>query len=108
METQPVPLERHPDYWLEDGSVVFQVSFRSLAKIDMLTVVTWTFKQVERVLYRIHLSILQKLSPVFRDIFSIPQITLGRAIQGSEENPILLERTKRDEFDDFLLWIYRT
>jgi hypothetical protein len=54
-------------------------------------------------LYNIHLSIIQQISPVFRDIFAIP-VSTG---EGTEANPIFLEQIKQAEFDDFLLWIYK-
>jgi hypothetical protein len=60
-------------------------------------------------MYRIHLSILKQLSPVFRDILTIPaESTCGSNTEGSESNPIVLPQVTEEEFDDFLLWIYRT
>ena len=45
---------RHPDLWMDDGSIVIQA---------------------ENSQFRIHRTTLSRHSPVFRDMFSIPQPT---------------------------------
>ncbi|EDR02117.1 uncharacterized protein LACBIDRAFT_332676 [Laccaria bicolor S238N-H82] len=58
--------------------------------------------------YCLHLSILQKLSPVFNDLLTIPHAVIAEATpQGTEENPIRLHGIKQEAFDDFLMWIYK-
>ncbi|KAJ7645240.1 hypothetical protein DFH06DRAFT_1333528 [Mycena polygramma] len=72
-------------YWLEDGSVHFQV---------------------EDVVYKVHVSHFKILSPNVASILNIPDNMAGPK-QGSEANPILLEGFTREVFEDFLAWIYR-
>lgn len=90
-------------YWIDDGSVVFQVGTQSTLCRRELTI--HNFK-AGSVLYKIHLSHLKQLSSVVRGIFEIPDNTAGPK-QGSEEKPILLEFFSPVVFEDFLSWIYR-
>ncbi|KAJ7730651.1 hypothetical protein B0H14DRAFT_2238281, partial [Mycena olivaceomarginata] len=62
---------------------------------------------VETIVYKVHGSNFQRLSPVVASILDIPDNMMGPK-QGSEENPILLEFFTVEVFEDFLKWIYRT
>ncbi|KAJ7457472.1 hypothetical protein FB451DRAFT_1509776 [Mycena latifolia] len=81
---------KHIAYWFDDGSVVIRV--------DGTTI------------YKIHLSLLNKLSDPIRQILSIPD---GKAPgdptrEGTELYPLYLPYTNTQEFNDFLLWLYRS
>ncbi|KAF8216783.1 hypothetical protein K438DRAFT_2007556 [Mycena galopus ATCC 62051] len=80
------PPKKSSNFWIYDGSIHFQV---------------------ETVVYKVHGSNFQRLSPVVASILDIPDNTIGPK-QGSEENPILLEFFTVEVFEDFLKWIYRT
>ncbi|KAJ6489499.1 hypothetical protein C8R47DRAFT_1273759 [Mycena vitilis] len=81
----PAPAKQSDKYWLEDGSVHFQV---------------------EDVVYKVHVSHFKILSPNVASILNIPDNMAGPK-QGSEANPILLEGFTCEVFEDFLAWIYR-
>ncbi|KAJ7717147.1 hypothetical protein B0H16DRAFT_1898058 [Mycena metata] len=88
----PPQFVRHNLYWFTDGSVVIRV--------DTTTI------------YRIHLSMLMRLSEVMGSILTIPESS-GKAPddptrEGTEHYPLLLPGTCVEEFDDFLQWLYRT
>ncbi|KAI0677575.1 hypothetical protein C8Q78DRAFT_1066075 [Trametes maxima] len=77
-------LQKHREYFFEDGNVVFQV---------------------EDTLYKLHRSLLEKHSPVFRELFTIPQpegSTEGR----TEDNPIVLAGIQAVNFTRFLWLLY--
>lgn len=54
--SNPVELERHPDLWFEDGSIVLRA---------------------ENTLFLVHMSQLSRHSVCFRDMFSMPQLKQG-------------------------------
>ncbi|KAI0771579.1 hypothetical protein BD413DRAFT_549708 [Trametes elegans] len=77
-------VQRHRDFFFEDGNVVLQV---------------------EDVQYKLHRSLLEKHSPVFRELFTIPQpegSTEGR----SGDNPIVLSGIEAMNFTRFLWLLY--
>ncbi|KAJ7023807.1 hypothetical protein C8F04DRAFT_1193114 [Mycena alexandri] len=83
---------RHAVYWYTDGSIV--------VRVDPTTI------------YKIHLSMLTRLSEVMGSILTIPE-SGGKAPddptrEGTEHYPLLLPGTCVEEFDDFLHWLYRT
>ncbi|KAF8217541.1 hypothetical protein K438DRAFT_1530080, partial [Mycena galopus ATCC 62051] len=60
--------------------------------------------------YKIHLSLLTKLSSIMNSILTIPD---GKALDDPTRErtwmyPLFLPGTKPEEFNDFLFWIYRT
>ncbi|KAJ7149102.1 hypothetical protein C8R46DRAFT_1044373 [Mycena filopes] len=60
-------------------------------------------------IYKIHLSMLTRLSEVMGSILSIPQ---AKALndptrEGTENYPLFLPGTSVEEFNDFLYWLYR-
>lgn len=61
--------------------------------------------QVEDVQYRLHRSLLGKHSPVFRELFTIPQPE-GSTEGCSEENPIVLSGIQAANFTRFLSLLY--
>ena len=71
-------LERHPDLWLDDGSIVLQA---------------------ETTLFRVHRTTLSTHSTVFSDMFGIPQPPDQDAIEGC--TVIQLPDTREDT--EFLL-----
>jgi len=74
--------QRHREYYLDDGNVVFLV---------------------ENILYRLHRSIIQKHSSALRDLWCMPPP--GGEIEGtSDDNPIYLHKVKAIDFTR-LLWI---
>ncbi|KAF8145502.1 hypothetical protein K438DRAFT_1991792 [Mycena galopus ATCC 62051] len=81
---------QHIAYWFDDGSIV--------VRVDNSTI------------YKIHLSLLTKLSSIMNSILTIPD---GKAPddptrEGTLMYPLFLPGTKAEEFNDFLFWIYRT
>ncbi|KAH9899913.1 hypothetical protein C8Q73DRAFT_681424 [Cubamyces lactineus] len=76
--------QRHRDYFFDDGNVVLQV---------------------ESVLYKLHRSLLEKHSPVFRELFTIPQPP-GSTEGYSEDNPIVLAGVGAMDFTRFLWLLY--
>jgi hypothetical protein len=63
--------------------------------------------QVERVLYRIHRSILSRNSPFFRNLFAIPPLPDAKEVEGtSDDNPLHLPHILVDQFDAFLSTVY--
>ncbi|KAJ6530281.1 hypothetical protein B0H19DRAFT_1082669 [Mycena capillaripes] len=80
---------QHIAYWYDDGSIVVRVD--------------------DSTIYKIHLSMLMKLSDVMRSILSIPD---NKALddptrEGTSLYPLYLPGTNAEEFNDFLLWLYR-
>ncbi|KAJ7732234.1 hypothetical protein DFH07DRAFT_686055, partial [Mycena maculata] len=65
--------------------------------------------QVERVIYHIHLTQLIRLSDVMNDIFGIPdgKLATDPLREGSELYPLYLEGVEKQEWEDFLAWVYR-
>ncbi|KAF8599780.1 hypothetical protein BDV93DRAFT_546720 [Ceratobasidium sp. AG-I] len=87
----PVQGTRDPNYYFEDGSVIFLV---------------------EGILFKIHRSLITSKSEVFRDMFQLPtqskQDTPGPSdIEGScDEKPILLTQVQARQFRHLLLFLY--
>jgi len=80
----PKPISRHPDYYLEDGNIVFLV---------------------EKILFRVHRYFFTRESKVFRDMFSMPSGT-ETIVEGlSDDKPIFLEGVKSVDFQR-LLWLF--
>ncbi|KAJ7436840.1 hypothetical protein FB451DRAFT_1570898 [Mycena latifolia] len=74
-------------YWFSDGSIVLRV---------------------EDILYKIHVSMLVKLSPDMGSILAIPDgRKTGDLIEGTEKWPLHLPGLTVQEFEDFLTWVYR-
>ncbi|KAJ7733822.1 hypothetical protein B0H14DRAFT_2243099, partial [Mycena olivaceomarginata] len=63
-----------------------------------------SFHQIEGVLYKIHVSLLTQLSPNLAEILSIPH---GPVEEGTELFPLHIAGLAVQEFEDFLLWVYR-
>ncbi|KAF8599779.1 hypothetical protein BDV93DRAFT_560076 [Ceratobasidium sp. AG-I] len=89
MTTQGV---RDPNYYFEDGSVVFLV---------------------EEYLFKIQCSIITSKSEVFRDMFGLPiqakssKPNLSSSLEGScDENPIVIPQVKARQFRNLLLFFY--
>ncbi|KAJ7496441.1 hypothetical protein FB451DRAFT_1385846 [Mycena latifolia] len=80
---------KHPKYWYSDGSIV--------VRVDNSTI------------YKIHVSMLEKLSEVMKSILSIPdgKVPTDPTREGTELYPLLIPDTTVVEFDDFLQWLYR-
>ncbi|EJF61195.1 hypothetical protein DICSQDRAFT_106259 [Dichomitus squalens LYAD-421 SS1] len=75
---------RHSDYCFDDGNVVLEC---------------------QGTLYKVHRSLLERHSPVFREMFMLPQPE--GSIEGlSEENPITLEGIEADDFTRLLSLLY--
>ncbi|KAJ7291323.1 hypothetical protein C8J57DRAFT_1491817 [Mycena rebaudengoi] len=74
--------QKNLTYWYADGSIVIRI---------------------EGVLHKIHVSLLTKLSPNMNEILNIP---VGRE-EGTERFPLHLAGITIQEFEDFLLWVYR-
>jgi len=55
--------------------------------------------------YNLHTSILIQKSPIFRDMFELPQLENPQGL--NETNAILLEGVTCEEFEDLLQWIYK-
>ncbi|KAI0327139.1 hypothetical protein GY45DRAFT_1284362 [Cubamyces sp. BRFM 1775] len=83
-ESEASKAQRHRDYFFNDGNVVLQV---------------------ESVLYKLHRSLLEKHSPVFRELFTIPQ-SPGSTEGCSEDNPIILAGVRATDFTRFLWLLY--
>ncbi|KAF8209155.1 hypothetical protein K438DRAFT_1518217, partial [Mycena galopus ATCC 62051] len=65
---------------------------------------------VENTLYRVHLSIITKLSPIIAQILAIPNgKEAGDPTQeGTEGFPLHFAGLKVQEFEDFLFWMYKS
>ncbi|KAF8218005.1 hypothetical protein K438DRAFT_1952865 [Mycena galopus ATCC 62051] len=90
IHTENSQYQKHSSFWKNNGSIVVRVD--------------------ERTIYRIHQSMLEELSDVMNSIFSIPNNkALGDPTrEGSEKYPLYIPGTSVTEFDDFLMWLYRT
>jgi hypothetical protein len=96
---------QHIAYWYNDGSIVIRVRLHlgtAACEADFFQVDNLT-------IYKIHLSMLMKLSEVMRVILTIPD---GKAHddptrEGSRLYPLFLPGTNAEEFNDFLQWLYR-
>ncbi|KAJ7158388.1 hypothetical protein C8R43DRAFT_1124984 [Mycena crocata] len=80
--------EKNLSYWYADGSIVLRV---------------------KNILYKIHISQLTKASPNMASILCIPD---GKDIsdetrEGTEQFPLHVPGLIIQEFEDFLLWLYR-
>ncbi|KAJ7732947.1 hypothetical protein DFH07DRAFT_780787 [Mycena maculata] len=75
-------------YWFADGSIVLRV---------------------ENILYKIHISMLTKLSPDMGGILAIPdgKFDDDPTREGTEQFPLLLPGLSIQEFEDLLYWVYR-
>lgn len=83
-ESPPTVATRHPQYYIEDGNIVFLV---------------------EDVLFRVHRYHLRKHSPVFESMLTLPQT--GTTAEGtSDENPIVLPQIKSSDFASLMWMIY--
>jgi len=78
----PKPISRHPNYYLEDGNIIFLV---------------------EKILFRVHRYFFTRESKVFRDMFSMPSGTIVEGL--SDDKPIFLEGVKSVDFQR-LLWLF--
>ncbi|KAI0638142.1 hypothetical protein C8Q77DRAFT_1089605 [Trametes polyzona] len=87
-ESQLAPIDtrvwKHRDYFFADGNVIIQV---------------------EDVLYKLHRSLLSKHSPVFRELFMVPQPE-GSAEGCAEDTPIVLSGIEAVNFTRFLSLLY--
>ena len=91
------------DFYFADGNVVFLVRMMGLTPLPFVDCAL----QVERVLYRIHRSILSRNSPFFRNLFSIPPLPDAKEVEGtSDDNPLHLPHILVDQFDAFLSTVY--
>ncbi|KAI1795188.1 hypothetical protein LXA43DRAFT_993832 [Ganoderma leucocontextum] len=77
---------KHHDYYFDDGNIVFEV---------------------EGILYRLHRSILERHSPVFRELFMVPQPD-GSNEGLSDRNPVVLEGIDPKDFTRLLCLLYPT
>ncbi|KAI0832373.1 hypothetical protein BC628DRAFT_1528243 [Trametes gibbosa] len=77
-------VERHHEYFFTDGNVVLQI---------------------EDTQYKLHRSLLEKHSPIFRELFTIPQPE-GSTEGCTEDNPIFLSGIQADDFTRFLGLLY--
>lgn len=62
--------------------------------------------QVENVLHRLTRSRLEALSPIFRDMFSVPQPEGGESEGCSDNKPIVLEGYKNIDFERLIALLY--
>ena len=91
--------KRHSRFYFADGNIILLVRAIALA-------IEWysSFPQVDGVLYNIHRYFLHRDSPVFRDLFSLPD---GGCGEGSTDNdPIHLEGTLSIDMERFLSILY--
>lgn len=95
-------VQKDRDYFFADGNVLLQVSHRIR---DVGLNANTNQSQVEDVQYRLHRSLLGKHSPVFRELFTIPQPE-GSTEGCSEENPIVLSGIQAANFTRFLSLLY--
>ncbi|KAH9853517.1 hypothetical protein C2E23DRAFT_821700 [Lenzites betulinus] len=77
-------VERHRDYFFADGNVVLQI---------------------EDIQYKLHRSVLAKHSPVFQELFTLPQPE-GSTEGCTEDNPIYLSGIQADDFTRFIGLLY--
>ncbi|KAM5540464.1 hypothetical protein V8D89_005922 [Ganoderma adspersum] len=76
--------KKHDNYYFDDGNIVFEV---------------------EGILYRLHRSILERHSPVFRELFMVPQPD-GSNEGISNRHPIVLEGIDPKDFGRLLSLLY--
>lgn len=87
---------RHPDFWFNDGSVVLVV---------------------QNTMFRVHKTFLSRNSPVFRDMFSLPQPPSSMAPLGSDSPqvkmideiegcPVVRLHDSSDDVSNFLYALY--
>jgi len=78
-------MRRHPEYYLEDGTVTLLV---------------------DECLFKVHRYYLARESDVFRDMFSLPPEPSASCDGGSDEAPIVIPEVSCAEFESFLGFIY--
>ncbi|RPD67210.1 hypothetical protein L227DRAFT_619446 [Lentinus tigrinus ALCF2SS1-6] len=78
----PCRAQRHRDYYFDDGNIVIRV---------------------QDTLYKLHRSLLERHSPVFRELFTVPQPE-GSTEGLAEDNPIILSGIEAIDFTR-LLWL---
>ncbi|KAK7001977.1 hypothetical protein R3P38DRAFT_3215709 [Favolaschia claudopus] len=81
---------QHIAYWYSDGSIVVRVDNQTI--------------------YKIHLSMLTKLSKVTEEILTIPDNKQSDDPnrEGTLLYPLFIPGTNAQEFNDFLFWLYLT
>ncbi|KAK7027076.1 hypothetical protein R3P38DRAFT_2527283 [Favolaschia claudopus] len=81
---------QHIAYWYSDGSIVVRVDNQTI--------------------YKIHLSMLTKLSKVTEEILTIPDNKRSDDPnrEGTSLYPLFIPGTNAQEFNDFLFWLYLT
>lgn len=101
-------LERHEEYYIPSGDVVFLVSKLICSPVCIVGVpIRLMTLQVENILFRIHRYFLLRDSPVFRDMLSLPApLDSGLEQEGtSDQHPILLPQVTSEDFAHFL-WVF--
>ena len=88
---QDRPVTRHPRFYFDDGTVVLEVSEPLLVSMQH-----WLMCQAqvsdfeERILYKLHRSILSSRSKIFHDVLSLPRdsdnISSIIALEGSDDS----------------------
>jgi hypothetical protein len=98
-------LKRHENYYLEDGNIIFLVSFYTFPKLRQIIT---GILQVDGILFNVHrYFFLQSRSVCTKKIPALP--TLGLCVNDwglSDENPIRLLGVTDDEFTHFLSMFY--
>ncbi|KAG1893888.1 uncharacterized protein F5891DRAFT_1195803 [Suillus fuscotomentosus] len=75
-------LQRHSEFWFEDGNIVFRAGNTSFC---------------------VHRGVLVRHSPALEGILAIPS---GYDTDGTEQLPIVLQQISEQEFTHFLNWVY--
>lgn len=99
------PVHHHPEYYLEDGNIVFKVRHLSLIDITPLHQVYQSSK-VEDTLFKVHRYFFMRESIVFRDMLSFPAAADMIAEGTCDENPIFLEQVTSKQFGQLLSIFY--
>jgi hypothetical protein len=99
-------ITHHTHFYLEDGSIILQVSV-SLINFSRLIYMP---SQIENILYKLHMSVLQTFSTVFKDMFAMPRSEecLENQEGMSDEKPVRLGQPFTVKKMDYLLfWLLR-
>lgn len=78
----PEPVEQSKEFWLEDGNIILQAG---------------------NVQFRVHRSILAKRSPIFADLFQIPQPDSEPTVDGC---PVVILHDSAKDIEYMLLALY--
>lgn len=104
MLTWPVPLSsppvmpsRNEEYYLDD--IVFQVSHHLPSVSNHYT----GNNKVEDELFKVHRHLFVNLSPVFRDMYTIP---VAKEDGISDDRPLVLEGIEKKDFTQLLRCLY--